>query len=120
MREDVWLEEQHAETAHAAKIGGDLTGIFIMPIRPMMEQSRIATLKPSWVLPIGSPEVLNRFPIIFTIRQQKLFRKLVTMSYSLVRNPVFPENLDLSFSSSATVSSSRCLIKSTFISMSSS
>ena len=100
--------------------GGDLTGILIIPMTPMIEQSKQAIVKPNWVLPMGSPEVLKRSPNIFTIAQQKLFRKLEIISYSLVRNPLFLLSFTFALNNSTTVSSSRCLRKSAFASISSS
>jgi len=61
----LWLEEQQHETAHAANSGGDFIGILMMAIIPRIEQSRDATVIPSCVLPMGSPEVLNKPPIIY-------------------------------------------------------
>ena len=51
--------------AHANNNGGDFIGILMMTIIPIIEQSRDATVIPSCVLPMGSPEVLNKFPIIY-------------------------------------------------------
>jgi|TARA_B100001540_G_scaffold52584_1_gene47557 hypothetical protein len=46
-------------------MGGDLKGMRMIPMMPITEQANIAMVNPSWVLPMGSPEVLKRFPIIF-------------------------------------------------------
>jgi len=51
--------------AHANNNGGDFIGILMMTIIPIIEQSRDATVIPSCVLSMGSPEVLNKFPIIY-------------------------------------------------------
>jgi len=83
----VWLEEQHAERAHTANTGGGFIGIFMISITTSTEQIQEPTVIPSLLLLIGSPDVDMRAPNIFTIAQQKLFRRL---SYSLVRKPVFP------------------------------
>jgi hypothetical protein len=53
-------------------MGGDLKGTRMITTSPMTEQANIAMVIPSWVSPMGSPEVRKRFPIILYYTSTKI------------------------------------------------